>query len=214
MNESILARVARGDAKAVRECIDEFGGLVWAIARRMTRSRADAEDAVQEIFIDVWRSAGRFDAAQGSEKVFITTIARRRLIDRIRRGKMSQMMDSVESLEDVKWAEPGNDGEVRVEAERAREGEPMAVGRAAVGDAAGHGAADDLVPQAVKARGIGAALHQVGLVDPAALMLDVGLIEDGDGVGMEAATDERHDVDEPPLPGDEIERRQLGEIGQ
>ncbi|MDQ1310819.1 MAG: hypothetical protein QG601_2089, partial [Pseudomonadota bacterium] len=45
MNESILARVARGDAKAVRECIDEFGGLVWAIARRMTRSRADAEDA-------------------------------------------------------------------------------------------------------------------------------------------------------------------------
>ena len=119
MNESVLARVARGDAKAVRECIDEFGGLVWAIARRMTRSRADAEDAVQEIFIDVWRCAARFDAAQGTEKVFITTIARRRLIDRIRRGKMSQMMDSVESLEDVKWAEPGNDGEVRVEAERA-----------------------------------------------------------------------------------------------
>lgn len=119
MNESVLARVARGDAKAVRECIDEFGGLVWAIARRMTRSRADAEDAVQEIFIDVWRSAGRFDAAQGSEKVFITTIARRRLIDRIRRGKMSQMMDPVDALEDVKWAEPGNDGEVRVEAERA-----------------------------------------------------------------------------------------------
>ena len=49
MTESVLARVARGDAGAVRECIDEFGGLVWAIARRMTRSRADAEDAVQEI---------------------------------------------------------------------------------------------------------------------------------------------------------------------
>jgi RNA polymerase sigma-70 factor (ECF subfamily) len=119
MSESVLARVARGDSKAVRECIDEFGGLVWAIARRMTRTRADAEDAVQEIFVDVWRSAGRFDAAQGSEKVFITTIARRRLIDRIRRGKMGQMMDPVESLEDLKWAEPGNDGEVRVEAERA-----------------------------------------------------------------------------------------------
>src|SRR5512145_2680273 len=119
MTQSILERVARGDQKAVRQCIDEFGGLVWAIARRMTRSRADAEDAVQEIFVDVWRSAARYDATQGSEKVFITTIARRRLIDRIRRGKMSQMMDSVESLEDVKWAEPGNDGEVRVEAERA-----------------------------------------------------------------------------------------------
>ena len=54
MTESVLARVARGDSQAVRECIDEFGGLVWAIARRMTRTRADAEDAVQEIFVDVW----------------------------------------------------------------------------------------------------------------------------------------------------------------
>ena len=69
MKESVLVRVARGDSEAVRECIDEFGGLIWAIARRMTRSRADAEDAVQEIFVDIWRSAGRFDAAQGSEKV-------------------------------------------------------------------------------------------------------------------------------------------------
>jgi RNA polymerase sigma factor (sigma-70 family) len=119
MNESVLARVARGESQAVRECIDEFGGLVWAIARRMTRSRADAEDAVQEIFVDVWRSAARFDAAQGSEKVFISTIARRRLIDRMRRGRMSHLMDSDECLEDVRWAQPGNEGEIRVEAERA-----------------------------------------------------------------------------------------------
>ncbi len=119
MNESILARVARGDAKAVRECIDEFGGLVWAIARRMARTRADAEDAVQEIFVDVWRSAERYDPAQGSEKVFITTIARRRLIDRMRRARMSHLMDGEEALEDVRWAEPGNDGEIRVDAERA-----------------------------------------------------------------------------------------------
>ena len=119
MKESVLVRVAQGDAKAVRECIDEFGGLVWAIARRMTRTRADAEDAVQEIFVDVWRSAGRFDPAQGSEKVFITTIARRRLIDRIRRNRMNQFMDPEEALEDLRWAEPGNEGETRVEAERA-----------------------------------------------------------------------------------------------
>lgn len=119
MTDSVLARVARGEAQAVRECIDEFGGLVWAIARRMTRSRADAEDAVQEIFVDVWRSAGRFDPAQGTEKVFITTIARRRLIDRMRRSRMSHLMDPEEALEDVRWAEPGNDGEIRVEAERA-----------------------------------------------------------------------------------------------
>ena len=119
MSDSILERVGRGDQRAVRECIDEFGGLVWAIARRMTRSRADAEDAVQEILIDVWRSAARFDPAQGSEKVFISTIARRRLIDRIRRGRMNAMMDGEEALEDPRFAEQGNHGEIRAEAERA-----------------------------------------------------------------------------------------------
>jgi RNA polymerase sigma-70 factor (ECF subfamily) len=119
MSESILARVARGDANAVRECIDEFGGLVWAIARRMARTRADAEDAVQEIFVDVWKSAGRFDPAQGSEKVFVTTIARRRLIDRLRRTRMSHLHDSEEVLEDVRWAHSGDSGEVALEAERA-----------------------------------------------------------------------------------------------
>jgi RNA polymerase sigma-70 factor (ECF subfamily) len=119
MKESVLDRIARGDQQAVRECIEEFGGLVWAIARRMTRSRADAEDAVQEIFVDVWRSAARFDAAQGSEKVFIATIARRRLIDRIRRSKMNSMMDSDEVLEDLRFAEPGTEGEIRVDAEKA-----------------------------------------------------------------------------------------------
>lgn len=76
MSTTVLERIAAGDPRAVGDCIDEFGGLVWAIARRMTRSRADAEDAVQEIFVDVWRSAGRFDPAQGTAKVFITTIAR------------------------------------------------------------------------------------------------------------------------------------------
>lgn len=119
MNESVLTGVARGEPAAVRQCMDEFGGLVWAIARRMTRTRADAEDAVQEIFVDIWRSAGRFDPRQGSEKVFVATIARRRLIDRIRRGKMNHLHDSVEALEDVKFAQPGDEGEVAVEAERA-----------------------------------------------------------------------------------------------
>lgn len=115
----LLERIARGDQQAVRQCIDEFGGLVWAIARRMTRSRADAEDAVQEIFVDVWRSAGRFDATQGSEKVFITTIARRRLIDRIRRGRMDSLCDDEEALEDIRFADWSNGGEVRADAERA-----------------------------------------------------------------------------------------------
>lgn len=119
MSESVLDRVARGDSHAMRQCIERFGGLVWAIARRMTRSRADAEDAVQEVFVDVWRSASRFDPAQGSEKVFVATIARRRMIDRIRRNRLLQYTADETALDDVRFAEPGNHGEIRAEAERA-----------------------------------------------------------------------------------------------
>ncbi len=80
-----LRRIAEGDKAAVQECIDLYGGLVWSLARRLSPTREDAEDAVQEIFIDIWKSAARFDQVQASETTFIAMIARRRLIDRLRR---------------------------------------------------------------------------------------------------------------------------------
>lgn len=70
---------------AVHECIDRYSPLVWSLARRHVRQHADAEDAVQEIFVEVWRNAGRFDPAIASESTFISTISRRRLIDRQRK---------------------------------------------------------------------------------------------------------------------------------
>lgn len=80
-----LPRVAAGDASAARECVERFGGLVWSLARRHTRSAADAEDAVQEIFLDLWRSAPRFDPERSTEVAFVAMVARRRLIDLARR---------------------------------------------------------------------------------------------------------------------------------
>ena len=72
----------------MRECIARYSGLVWSLARRFSANDADAEDAVQEIFVNLWRSAGRFDPAVASEPTFISMIARRRLIDRNRsRGR-------------------------------------------------------------------------------------------------------------------------------
>jgi RNA polymerase sigma factor (sigma-70 family) len=80
-----LQRVATGDPSAVRACIDRYGPLVWALARRQSGTTADAEDAVQEIFVELWRNAARFDATVASEPTFVAMIARRRLIDRRRR---------------------------------------------------------------------------------------------------------------------------------
>lgn len=85
MQATVLERIAEGDPAAVDECLDRYGGLVWSLARRHLRQHADAEDAVQDVFIEVWRNAERFDASIASEATFISTIARRRLIDRHRK---------------------------------------------------------------------------------------------------------------------------------
>ena len=71
---------------------------MWSIARKMLRNSDEAEDAVQEVFVDIWKNAGRFDESQASETTFIAMIARRRIIDRIR-SSTSRL--SADSLDDV-----------------------------------------------------------------------------------------------------------------
>jgi RNA polymerase sigma-70 factor, ECF subfamily len=98
VTDAILKRIADGDRTAVEDCLNKYGGLVWSIARKMLRNSEDAEDAVQEIFVEIWKNAGRFDAGIASETTFIAMIARRRLIDKIRH---STRRISADSLDDV-----------------------------------------------------------------------------------------------------------------
>jgi RNA polymerase sigma-70 factor, ECF subfamily len=119
MSEFLLKRVAAGDQKAVGEVVTAFGGLVWSLARRLSPTPADAEDAVQEIFLDVWKSSARFDPAQGSEKLFIAMIARRRLIDRLRRVRGEPQRAETTELETLAFADPGVAGERSVDALKA-----------------------------------------------------------------------------------------------
>ncbi len=81
----LLPRVAQSVPGAVEACVDRYGGAVWNLVRRACNTHAEAEDACQDIFIDLWRHAGRFDPSLASEWTFVMTIARRRLIDRFRR---------------------------------------------------------------------------------------------------------------------------------
>lgn len=122
-DEHILARVAAGDELAVQECLDRFGGLVWSLARRMCPNYADAEDAVQDVFISLWRNAGRYDANIGTEATFVAMIARRRLIDRARRrgrrpGEGVLFTENSGMPEDGS-GRVGGDAELREEAVRA-----------------------------------------------------------------------------------------------
>jgi RNA polymerase sigma factor (sigma-70 family) len=119
---SLLARVAAGDAAAMDECVANYGGLVWSIARRFSPTRTDAEDAVQEIFIELWRVADRYDATIASEPTFIATIARRRLIDRRRRQDRRPQAGAWTDAEPEHPAPPPADWlQICEEAQRARD---------------------------------------------------------------------------------------------
>ena len=97
----LLARIASGDERAVRECVQQYGALVWSMARRWSAHASDAEDAVQEIFIDLWRTASRYDSARATEGGWVAMIARRRLIDRTRRLQRSPILESFDEACDV-----------------------------------------------------------------------------------------------------------------
>jgi len=83
--DPVLPQVATGDSRAVQTCIDRYGGLIWSLASRQLGNTTEAEDAVQEIFIQLWEVADRFDPTVAAESTFVAMIARRRLIDRRRK---------------------------------------------------------------------------------------------------------------------------------
>jgi RNA polymerase sigma factor (sigma-70 family) len=93
---TLLQRVGQGEPGAVTACIDRFGGLVWTLARRMSPTNTDAEDAVQEIFTEIWQHADRYDPSVASETAFVAMITRRRLIDRYRRSSRVPSMMPVD----------------------------------------------------------------------------------------------------------------------
>jgi RNA polymerase sigma factor (sigma-70 family) len=94
--EQLLPAVARGEAQAVEVCMARYAPLVWSLAKKLSRDVNTLEELVQEIFVDIWRSAGRFDPAKASEAAFIATIARRRVIDRQRRSTRSEPAEELE----------------------------------------------------------------------------------------------------------------------
>ena len=117
----LLPLVAKGDQDAVAECLDRYANLVWSLARRFISQREEAEDAVQEIFIDLWSSASRFDINKASEVTFVATLARRRLIDRLRKKRREPFMDELENVAHTHLEEPivVNEIENRQQAKRA-----------------------------------------------------------------------------------------------
>lgn len=81
----LMQRVAAGEERAIEDLYARFGALVYQSARQVLKSRAEVEDAVQEIFVRLWQTADRFDPTRAKLVTWVMLITRRHLIDRLRR---------------------------------------------------------------------------------------------------------------------------------
>jgi RNA polymerase sigma-70 factor, ECF subfamily len=82
--DDLLIRVGRGDERAFTNLYDELSARVFGLIKRVLRDPAQAEEVAQEVMVEVWRAAGRFDRTKGSATAWIFTIAHRRAVDRVR----------------------------------------------------------------------------------------------------------------------------------
>lgn len=83
----LMRRVAANDPEAVSTLYDRFGSLVYRLAYQVMPTRADAEDAVQEVFVRLWRTADRYDPKRAALVTWVMLISRRHLVDRLRRAR-------------------------------------------------------------------------------------------------------------------------------
>ncbi|MBS3940377.1 MAG: ECF RNA polymerase sigma factor SigK [Actinobacteria bacterium] len=89
-DEALLLEVARGDQAAYEALFDRVSGQVYGVVRRVVRDPAQSEEVAQEVLVEVWRTAARFDPTRGSAGTWILTMAHRRAIDRVRSEQASR----------------------------------------------------------------------------------------------------------------------------
>lgn len=92
----LMMRIVKRDASALSELYDRYSALVYSLALMMVKTTDEAEDLVQEVFMQVWNKAGAFAGDKGSVYTWVVTIARRKAIDRLRSSPSTKKSLSLE----------------------------------------------------------------------------------------------------------------------
>jgi RNA polymerase sigma-70 factor (ECF subfamily) len=120
--DALLKQVAGGDHAAFEAVYDRLAGPVYGLIRHVLRDPAQAEEVAQEVLLEVWRSASRFDPSRGGAAAWVLTIAHRRAVDRVRSETASA--DREQRIADASAPGPADEVaatvEASLEAERVR----------------------------------------------------------------------------------------------
>ena len=94
LDNALIRGVAAGDHEAFAEFYDRWSGRLFALIVRILVDRAQSEEVLQEVFLEIWRSASDFSPDRGSARAWLVTLARRRAIDRVRSSQSSRERES------------------------------------------------------------------------------------------------------------------------
>jgi RNA polymerase sigma-70 factor (ECF subfamily) len=118
--ELVLAEVAKGDHAAFRTVYDQVAPAVLGVIRRVLRDPAQSEEVMQEVLLEIWRTAARFDPSVGSASAWIMTLAHRRAVDRVRSEQRAAARELRAATASIEYDEVSDAALATLEHERVR----------------------------------------------------------------------------------------------
>ncbi|CAN5158903.1 ECF RNA polymerase sigma factor SigK [soil metagenome] len=118
--DELLGRIAQGDRQAFSQLYDQIAPRVLGLIRRLLRDHAQSEEVAQEVFLEIWQNATRYDSNKGGASSWIMTMAHRRAVDRVRASQASRNRDVKIGIRDytADYDNVADTVQVKIESER------------------------------------------------------------------------------------------------